>query len=162
MAETTDYSAAFRQCLIDVDISTMRKLHAYVSPHLPPAGTDEEIEISIHHARTLTGSIGFQLRAYSHAWLAERALPSGLPDDLKPRAERLYPRVVSAVGISVNFLSAEMKPVEIAVRSAMEDAVCEVHADGKILDTPLVKQRMEEARKRVFKELMLGDQSRTK
>lgn len=158
----TDYSSAFRQCLLDVDVATMRKLHAYMSPHLPPAGTDEEVEISIHIARTATISIRFKERAYSHTWLTERSLPSQLPDDLRPHAERMYPRVVSAVGISVNFLSSEMKPVEVAVRSAMEDAVREVHADGKILNTPLVKQRMEEARKRAFKELMLGDQSRTK
>jgi hypothetical protein len=150
-----DYGDAFRQCLLDVDIATMRKLHAHVSPHLPPAGIDDEVEISIHYARTVTRSIGFRHRAYSHAWLAERALPSGLPDHLRARAERMYPRVVSAVGISVNFLSNEMQPLKVAVQGAMESAVLDVHADGKITDTPLVKRRMEEARKRVFKQLML-------
>jgi hypothetical protein len=63
--------------------------------------------------------------------------------------------VVSAVGISVNFLSDEMQPLKVAVQGAMENAVLDVHADGKITDTPLVKRRMEEARKRVFKQLML-------
>ena len=151
----TDYGDAFRQCLLQMDIATMRKLWAFVSPHLPPAGTDEEIEISIHYARTLTKTIGFKDRAYSHAWLAERALPSGLPDHLRPRAERMYPRVVPAVGVSFNFLSLELQPLKPVVQAAMEKAILEVHADGKILDTLLVKQRMEEARKRVFKELML-------
>jgi hypothetical protein len=149
-----DYGSALRQCLLDVDVALMRKLWSYTNPHLPPARTDEEIRISIHYARTLTKSIGFKDRVYSHAWLAERALPSGLPDRLRPRAERMYPRVVSAVAISVNFLSPEMRPIKEAVQRAMENAVLEVHADGKIYDTPLVKQRMEEARARVFKELM--------
>lgn len=151
---TTDYGDAFRQCLIDIDVTTMRKLWAYMMPHLQP-GTDDDIAISIHHARTLTKVIGFKHRAYSHAWLAERALPSGLPDRLRPRAERMYPRVVPGVGLSVNFRSPDLQPVKVAVQGAMEDAIREVHADGKILDSPLVRQRMAEARKRVFRELML-------
>jgi hypothetical protein len=150
-----DYGDAFRQCLLDVDVVTMRKLWAYVAPHLPQPGSDEDMIISIHHARTLANSISFRPRAYSHAWLTERGIPSGLPDDMRPRAERMYPRVVPGVGLSVNYSSPDFKPVKIAVQTAMENAIREVHADGKILDSPLVKQRMAEARKRVFKELLL-------
>jgi hypothetical protein len=151
----TDFGDAFRQCLLDVDVVTTRKLWAHVRPNFPQPDTDADVEITIHYSRTLTNSISFRPRAYSHAWLMERGLPSGLPDKLRPRAERMYPRVVPGVGLSVNFSSPEMQPVKIVVQGAMEDAIREVHADGKITDAPLVKQRMAEARKRVFKELML-------
>ena len=151
----TDYSGAVRQCLLDVDVVTMRKLWAHLKPNFPQPDSDIGVEISIHYARTVTRTIGFKDRAYSHAWLAERALPSGLPDHLRSRAERMYPRVVPGVGLSINYSSPGMHPVKIAVQSAMEDAILEVHADGKIIDSVLVKQRMAEARKRVFKELML-------
>jgi hypothetical protein len=151
-----DYSSAFRQCLLDVDIATMRKLWKHVAPHLPQPGPDSDVEISIHHARTVAKSIGFKARAYSHSWLSERGLPSGLPDDMRPAAERLYPRITPAVGLSVNFRSLELQPIKPIVHDAMRDAILEVHADGKIEDSPLVKQRMAEARRLVFKQLMLS------
>jgi hypothetical protein len=146
-----DYSDSFRQCLVDVDVTTMRKLWAYVAPHLPQPESDAEVEATIHHARTQANSILFKQRAYSHAWLLERGLPSGLPDNKRPRAERMYPRVVAGVGISVNAINPELEPLTLLVRGAMEDAVRELHADGRMLDTPLVKQRMEEARRRIYK-----------
>ena len=144
----TGIGDAIRQCMLDLDVSLARKLS-------PEVQTDEELEISLHYARTLAKSIPFRARAYSHAWLSERGLPSGLPDQWRPRAMRMYPCPVPGVGISVNFSSAELRPLGPVVRAAMETAVLEVHADGKIGDSVLVRSRMAAARKRVFKQLML-------
>jgi hypothetical protein len=60
-------------------------------------------------------TVSFKARAWSHRWLTERALPSGLPDRLKPSAERVYSRVVEGVGISVNCRNPVLKPAMIEV-----------------------------------------------
>jgi hypothetical protein len=146
----TGIGDAFRQCLIDLDTGLVRKLWPSTVGQ-----ADAEIMVSLHYSRTLAESVPFRLRAYSHAWLSERSLPSGLPDWLRPKAQRLYPCVVPGVGISVNFSSPEMQPVGWEIQGAMENAVLEVHADGKIGDSDLVKSRMAAARKRVFRELMI-------
>ena len=104
----------------------------------------------LHHARTQAASMPLNLRAYSHRWLLDHGYPSGLPDELKPRAERIYPRVASAVGISVNVRSAFMKPVAEALRGAMSDAVMDAYADGKT-DPAFVSARMREAREKIMR-----------
>lgn len=126
-----------------------------VAPHLPPPADLAAAEAAMHHARTQATSVSFRARAYSHAWLSERGLPSGLPDALKPRAERLYPPIAHAVGISVNTSAAFLKPAAEIVQGAMEDAVKELHADGVDLDAqaPLVKQRMFEAKAKTSQQL---------
>lgn len=155
-----DYGGAFRQCLLDIDTNTMRKLWRYVAPNMPQPESDRDITISIHHARTLAKSLPFEPRAYSHSWLMERQLPSGLPDHLKPRAERLYPWIVSAVGISINYSNPDLKPVGEAVRKAMEAVVLEAHADGRMEDKAFLWPRMMEARRRVLKELIIPNRIR--
>jgi hypothetical protein len=45
-----------------------------------------------------------------------------------------------------------MEPLARMIESAMSAAVSEVHADGKILDTELVRSRMVQARSRATKE----------
>lgn len=148
-----DYSAKFRDCLSSLDIDGMRKLWAHTAPHLPQPNSDAEILMTIHHARTQANSMTIKQRAYSHAWLIERGLPSGLPDNLKPRATRLYPIVVKAVGISVNFRSEWMKPAATEVRQSMEAAVMDAHAHGRIGDNEFVRERMQEARAKTMKKL---------
>lgn len=105
----------------------------------------------LHAARTVSESVPFQARAYSHRWLTERGLPSQLPDALKPKAERAYPRVVSGVGISVNSKYVEVKN---RVRGAMEYAVEDCYAMGDE-DPVIVKKQMFEARKRELRGLGL-------
>lgn len=123
-------------------------------PHMPPPENDLAVDAAMHLARTDTPAISFRARAWSHRWLTERGLPSRLPDDLKPRAERLYPRVVEAVFVSANTNSPFLKPVAKLVQASMCDAVEEAAADGKLGDPGFVRARMEQARVRTFQQLL--------
>jgi hypothetical protein len=109
--------------------------------------------IAMHHARTQANSIPLKKRAYSHRWLLDHGFPSGLPDKLKPRAERIYPKIVSAVGIAVktNGVFAAAGPL---IQEAMEDAVKEAVADGRLEDAEYVKQRIQEARQGAVQKLL--------
>ena len=142
----TQYSAEFRRCLETLDIAGVRTLWHRIAPHLPPPLDDHNCLVAIHHARTQANSIALKLRAYSHHWLLDHGLPSGLPDDLKPKAERMYPRIAEGVGVAV-MSSSFMRPVARAIQMAMADAVMEAYADNK-RDPVFVKQRMMEARER--------------
>jgi len=141
-----------RRCLIDCDINGIRKLWAHVAPHLiSEAQDDEQTLISIHMARTTAESIPFRFRAYSHRWLTERSLPSQLPDDMKPRAERMYPRVISAVGICVATLGNKKTDYHLAVMRGMGDVVENYYADG-IEDPATIKAGMKEVHDRLRKQ----------
>ena len=105
------HSAEVRRCLIDCDVAQLRKLWQHVAPHLPQPETDADALVSLHFARTLASFVSFRARAYSHRWLIDNGWPSGLPDHMKPRAERLYPRVVEGVGVSVNASSKLFQPI---------------------------------------------------
>lgn len=143
-----------RQLLIDGDLARIRRAWAELFPHLHQPANDIEAEVMLHHARTQARSVPMRLRAWSHRWLCERGYPSGLPDILRPRAERLYPVVVSAVGISVNVRSPLLAPIVAPVRRAMEAAVLEAEADGRLADSDHVKARMREARERELRGLL--------
>lgn len=140
-----DPASAFRTALEDGDVAALRGLWATVSPHLPQPANDAEAEIAMHVARTQAESVTIRKRAYSHRWLEERTLPSSLPDRLKPDVDRLYPRVVEAVGISVNFRSPALKPAGALVQRAMSDVVEDMFANGD-REPGLVKRRMFEAK----------------
>lgn len=134
------------RCLESLDIQAARGLWGIHFPHLSAPASDDDMLTMLHMARTQSEAIGFKLRAYSHRWLTERGYPSQLPDRLKPSAERLYPKVAHAVGISYNFIAPDLKPAADMIRGAMESAVMEADADGKLTDSPFVKARMYEAR----------------
>jgi hypothetical protein len=97
---------------------------------------------AIHIARTEAESMPLAARAYSHRWLLERGYTSRLPDRLKPSAERLYPEVVGAVGISAN---SKHLAIKTGVQNVMEYAVNDCYANGDT-DPVIVKPRMMEAR----------------
>lgn len=147
------HSVEMRRCLIDCDVAAIRKLWQHVSPHLPQPETDADALVSIHFARTMAVFVPFKLRAYSHRWLLDSGYPSGLPDNLKPKAERIFPRIVDAVGISVNTKSDLFKPIRLMVRGAMEDAVMECYADNR-KEPEFVKSRMQEARQKTVRKLL--------
>jgi len=109
--------------------------------------------IALHHARTQAKSISLRARAYSHRWLVERGFPSGLPDEIKPKAERMFPEVREGVGIAVFGKSAIEKSVAPLIRDAMSDAVAECYADRKT-DPAFVKGRMREARGMAIRRLL--------
>lgn len=135
------HASALRRCLIDLDVKGIRRIWAAIAPHLPQLKPADALP-ALHLARTSAASVPFNLRAYSHRWLTERALPSHLPDNLKPKAERMYPVVVGGVGISVNSKHIEVKT---GVQGAMEYSVLDSYANGDT-EPDLVKRRMFEAR----------------
>ena len=143
---------SFRNLLEAGDLDGLREHWAAAMPNMPQPETREQAEIVMHHARTQAESLPLKARAYSHKWLCERKLPSGLPDRLKPSAERLYPTVATSVGISVNARNPWFKPAIAEVQGAMEYAVNEAYADGR-QEPDFVRGRMNDARERTFKAL---------
>ena len=147
------YVTDMRRYLEAGDADGARRLWAYMYPGLPQPKSDHEALVVLHMARTAAISITLKLRAYSHRWLLDHGFPSQLPDELKPLAERLYPKVVTAVGLSVNTESELLKPVMAEIQKAMEGAVLEAYGDGKEGDIPHIRKRMKEARERAVKAL---------
>jgi hypothetical protein len=148
----TAASDEFRAALEAGDIKRVRKASAIVFSHLPQPTSDTEAEASMHLARTQMDVIPLEARAWSHCWLTERDLPSQLPDELKPSAERMYPRVVEAVLVAATARTDFMKPAAKIIQAAMSDAVEDCYADGK-RDPAFVRARMQEARGRTIKSL---------
>lgn len=140
-------SDAFRQCLDELDTVRARRAWAAAFPAYPPLGSDAEVLRVLHFSRTKASSIVLRKRAYSHRWLLERGLPSGLPDSLKPSAERLYPVTVGCVGVATKTRS----PLAVEIRGAMEYAVNETYADGHAKQPEIVRGRMMEMRQRVLR-----------
>jgi hypothetical protein len=143
----------FRAALALGDLAYLRGIWRVVAPHLPQPESDADAEVVMHRARTEAATLPLNARAWSHRWLEERGLPSGLPDELRPKAERLRPPVVEGVGISVNCHSDHLRPAAIEVRKAMEIAVEEAFADGRT-DPGFLTARMNEARRRAWKQLL--------
>lgn len=141
-----NHADAFQRCLIELDVVGICDLWFHVSPHLPQPKNNAEALVTLHYARTQAQSIPLRLRCYSHAWLCERGLPSGLPDCWKPKASRLYPHEVKAVGVSVKAMSEASASRARAIEKAMSAAVLECYADG-VTDVDLIRGRMNEARR---------------
>lgn len=144
-------SSEVQRCLEQADVNGIKRFWAEIAPHLPQPKTDEETLAGIHHARTIASSISDKLRFYSHRWLLDRGYPSGLPDNLKPSAERLYPQIAMSVGISVNSKGLFKEAVPF-IRKAMEDVVIDCYANGDT-DPVIVKPRMMEARATTVRKL---------
>lgn len=143
-------SAEWQQLLEDGDVAGLRAAWRRLAPKAKQPADHYQAEVTMHMARTAAELVSMKARFYSHRWLTERMLPSQLPADLIADAER--PQIVEAVGISVNFRSALLKPAAIEVRSAMETAVNECYADGRT-QVPFVRERMHEARDKTLKAL---------
>jgi hypothetical protein len=142
----------FRAALEAGDVQRLRKMWSVAAPHLPQPTSDAEAEVVMHRARTESETVSLKARAWSHRWLSERNLPSGLPDMLKPSAERMYPRVVEGVGLSINCRNPYFKPAMIEVRQAMEGVVEDCYANGDT-DPAIVRPRMAQAREKVMRQL---------
>lgn len=148
----TTAAFVFRQCLEDVDTERLEKAWENCYPHLPVPKRRDDTLIVIHTARTMT-DMPLRLRAYSHRWLLDHGHQSYLPDELKPSAERLYPKVATAVGLSINTTNSMLKPAMPIIRGAMEQAVQEAYADGKEADIPHIKKRIQEARDKAKRQI---------
>lgn len=143
-------SSEFRRILEACDARAARAAWARLAPGMPQPESDADALIVIHRARTEARSMPLRARAYSHRWLLDHGIPSGLPDELLSRAERLYPKIVEGVGIMALF----PQPHTPIVQAAMRDAVNECYADRRT-EPAFVKARMMEARERE-KRLLLG------
>lgn len=146
MSAQSDFHAA----LESGDARLAQRLATILFPHLPQ---EVDPEISMHMARTQIPTLSFRARAYSHRWLIERGLPSQLPDELKPKAERVYPVIADAVFVSANSNSPILKPVMPLVQGAMSDAVEDCYANGD-KDPQLIRQRIQEARRKSIRQLV--------
>jgi hypothetical protein len=146
-------STIMRRALEECDVTSARRLWAVWCPFFPQPKDDAEALVTLHRARTEANSIALELRAYSHRWLVDRGWPSGLPDGLKPKAERMYPQIASAVGIAVKARRPENAAAAVVIRQAMEHAVLEAAADKRLCDDRLVKERITEARIKARKRL---------
>jgi hypothetical protein len=137
----------FREALATMDVAKARTIWGEVFPNLP-LGTRDEAIASMHIARTASEFLPLALRAYSHAWLMERGLPTMLPDELKPKAQQIHPVIAIGVGIAVKGRSdnPDDKAALVEIRQSMESAVLEAEADRKLDDADHVKRRMMEAR----------------
>lgn len=144
-----DHARIMVEYLEVFDVSGMQRLWREVAP-LMPQHDDADTEIKMHMTRTMLEQVKFRHRAYSHCWLTERGLPSQLPDELRPKAERFYPVVKPAVGIMV---SSKYPLLKREITRAMSDAVLEAEADGRLNDDDFVRGRMLEARANIKRKL---------
>ncbi len=141
-------SAAFRAALYDGDVQRTRHLWAQVSPEMPQPENYGEAEVVMHQARTAAESVALEKRIYSHAFLAERGLPSQLPDDMKPKRERKGPPVIfpaALIGVGTLSSNADRREEAKAMEKAMADAVGDMITSG-ITDRERISKRMWEAR----------------
>lgn len=143
----------FPTALESGDVQLVRRISAILFPHLPQSATNEDAEKQMHMARTQMPEVSFKARAYSHAWLIERGLPSQLPDELRPKAQRLYPIVVDAVFVSANSNSPALRPAAKIVQAAMSDAVEDAYANGD-REPGLIRELIGEARRKTWKQLI--------
>jgi hypothetical protein len=151
-------ASEFLRLLEDGDVEGLCR---YSAAHLPAArqpASREDAEIAMHGARTAAEQVSLRKRAWSHRWLCERGLPSKLPEHLRPKAEQMFLPVQIGVGISVGRArfypqAAELRPAFNEIQTAMEHAVLDAQAEGKLADAPFVKSRIMEARARTRKML---------
>lgn len=149
------HAAEFRRCLAELDVEAMKKLWQHVAPGLPQPRNDTQVLVMMHRARTEARSSKFAHRAYSHRWLVDNGHESGLPDALKPTAERLYPKVVGAVGLSVNFSNKWLRPLGLIITKAMNEAIMHEYAFDRVPDPAQVKRAMFAAKDAAVKGLGL-------
>lgn len=146
----------FRNAMEDGDHERLRRLWSHAFPSMPQPAEGFESLASMHMARAQAESVTPAKRYYSHSWLLDHDLPSRLPDELRPAAERAYPRVARCVGISVNMKSDMLRPVKGAIVAAMTEEVEDAAARGELGDSALVRGRMMGAydrTKRYFRDL---------
>lgn len=142
-----------RRALEEHDLVTCCKLWEVAAPNMPQPENEHDARIIMHHACTVADNIALRSRFYSHRWLIDHGYPSGLPDELRPKAERMYPKVEDAVGIACGATSELGRALIPHVRSAMENVVLDHYADG-VKDPKIIKPRMMEARRYTLRKLI--------
>lgn len=138
-----NHSAEFKRCMDTLDVAQARRLWRHVCPHLPQPSTDKAMLAQLHMARTMSPLMTRAQRFYSHRYLLDHGMPSGLPDEMKPLYERLYPRVETGVGLALHG-SGWFKPAIPLVGKAMTDSIQDTLADG-VKDPVIIRERMLDA-----------------
>lgn len=133
------------------DVAGVRRLWRELEPTQPQPADDAAALVALHAARTKCPALRMKARAYSHAWLLDRGLPSLLPDELRPRAQRMYPVIVSAVGFAMKASSDPMRAILPMVSKEVADAIQEAADDGRLLDAPFVRARIRETKNRAIR-----------
>lgn len=138
---------AVAQALAALDVGWFRRAWSTLFPAFPPPASDAETLQTIHFARTQAASLPLAKRIYSHAWLEDRGLPSGLPDELRP--ERPERRIALAVGVIVQPLRlapADAKDLERVMAQAGGEAI-----EAGITDPREISRAMWAARERFYR-----------
>jgi len=143
----------FRGLLERGDAQALVSAWGQMFPGMPKPESLEHAEIAMHMARTGASTVTFRARAWSHAWLLERSLPSQLPDELKPRAQRLHPVIVDAVVVGKPTMPKWLEPVAVEMQGAMIYAVEDCYANGD-KEPEIVRGRMQEARETTQRKLL--------
>lgn len=120
-----------RRCLRELDVTGFRRLWRHVAGHLMQPADDGQALALMHRARTETIFMERKLRFYSHRWLLDHGLPSGLPDTLKPMAERMYPRIAAMTGVSVNYTAGFLKPAGDEIEATLSLEILDAYATDK-------------------------------
>jgi hypothetical protein len=154
------HATELRRCLVDCDVDALLGLWKMLYPTQTPPETRQDCLIAIHIARTGSARLPFRFRAYSHQWLKDNLPPdlaakaSQLPDELKPRAERMYPRIVEAVGICVAGHGNKKTDYHHHVMKKLGEAVHEFYNFNlfKVMDPERLKERMTEIHDKLRKQ----------
>lgn len=146
-------SSDVRSALERIDIDAIRRLWAHVAPHLPQPKGDYGVQVMIHSARTQCRSIAFRYRAYSHQWLLANGLPSPLPDQERPRAERRDFQFAVGVGIAIKATTPLGRAVKPAVVRACGARAAELVGNG-VLDSTVLSREIQKTRARTLKALI--------
>lgn len=135
-----------RSAMSDGDADAVARIYDHAYPNMPKA-TQEEAAVVMHTARTASESMPLAKRLYSHAWLTDRGFRSQLPEELRPRSERVESVIVPAVGVAVSSFaqSAYRKEEAKAIERVMARAAGDMVRDG-ITDRARIAPRMWEAR----------------
>lgn len=129
--DPADHASSFLRCMLELDISGMRKLYAHTHPHLQ-GGSDTQVLVALHMARTMADNVSIKMRQYSHAWLVAGGHHSSLPDHLKPKGEQVRPRVVPATGFAMMFGSKILKPLIPHVEGKVHEVILDAYATDKV------------------------------
>lgn len=154
-ASAFQHRAEFLRCLNDLDLVAARRLWAVHYPNDDAIRTDFEAAAVLHCARTLNSRVPERKRLYSHNWLLDHGLPSGLPEALKPRAERAEAQYIDSVIIGrVDDPDSFLAPIWRVVQARMERRCAELQADGLMKDPAKLRALLLEARDDEIKRLV--------
>lgn len=129
------YEREILRCLIELDVSGIRKLWREMAPHLDQPENDWQALRTMHEARVRMKHISAQQKRYSEHWLREHKEKT---------------MIVNAVGIMVKSLSGSGADRASDIQSEMGEAVLRAINDGVDIEAevPELHARMKAARER--------------